>query len=296
MSDNVGIVTLPISLQFGLPRARVASVSWLRGMLRGKRQGEASLNLLSFEIDIWGRLRRATEAARANLLSADENRKAVITTLVADVATSYLTLRELDDEMDISRRTLSSRQESLTLIESRHGGGVATRLDRRQGEQLVFTASETIPALQQQIEQTENQLNLLLARAPGTIDRGRRLTEQELPPEVPAGLTSALLERRPDIRAAEQRLIAGNANIGVAKAAYFRKSASAAFLAVKVRNSQACLTTRIVRGASCRKSRSRSSPRDASSRRCAWRKPKSRARSSTMKRPSRPPLARCRMH
>jgi multidrug efflux system outer membrane protein len=197
---------------------------------QNRNWGEASLNFLSFEVDIWGRLRRATEAARANLLSADENRKAVITTLVADVATSYFTLRELDYELDISRRTLGTRQDSLRLIQTRQGGGVATLLDLRQGEQLVFTASEAIPALQQQIEQTENQITLLLARNPAGIVRGRGLTEQELPPEVPAGLPSALLERRPDIRAAEQTLIAANADIGVAKAAYFPQISLSGFL------------------------------------------------------------------
>ncbi len=188
---------------------------------QNRNWGQASLNLLSFELDIWGRLRRATEASRANLLSAEENRKAVITTLVADVATAYFTLRELDYELEISRRTLGTRQESLRLIQTRQGGGVSTLLDLRQGEQLVYTASETIPTLQEQIEQTENQISLLLARNPAGIVRGRNLTEQELPPEVPNGLPSALLERRPDIRAAEENLIAANANIGVAKAAYF---------------------------------------------------------------------------
>lgn len=197
---------------------------------QNRNWGEASLGLLSFEVDIWGRLRRATEAARANLLSADENRKAVITTLVSDVATDYFTLRELDAEIDISQRTLSSRRESLDLIKSRQGGGIATLLDRRQGEQLVYTASETIPTLQQQIEQTENRISLLLARNPGTIERGRSLTEQALTPEVPTGLPSALLERRPDIRAAEQNLIAANANIGVAKAAYFPQISLSGFL------------------------------------------------------------------
>jgi multidrug efflux system outer membrane protein len=182
--------------------------------------GETSLNLLSFEVDIWGRLRRSTEAARANLLSAEENRKAVITTLVGDVATSYFTLRELDYELDISQRTLATREESLGLIRTRQAGGVATLLDLRQGEQLVFTASETIPSLQQQIEQTENRISLLAAENPGEVGRGLSLTQQEMP-EVPAGMPSALLERRPDIRAAEQNLIAANANIGVAKAAYF---------------------------------------------------------------------------
>ncbi|HTP34792.1 MAG TPA: efflux transporter outer membrane subunit [Candidatus Acidoferrales bacterium] len=182
--------------------------------------GTAALELLSFEIDIWGRLRRATEAARANLLSAEENRKAVVTTLVSDVATAYLTLRELDYTLDISRHTLLTREESLSLTRSRQIGGVSTLLDLRQAEQLVYTAAQTIPGIQQEIEQKENQITLLLGENPGGVLRGRTLTEQELPP-VPAGLPSALLERRPDIRAAEQDLIAANAEIGVARAAYF---------------------------------------------------------------------------
>jgi len=192
--------------------------------------GTAALDLLSFEIDLWGRLRRATEAARANLLSAEENRKAVVTTLVSDVATSYLTLRELDYTLEISQRTLQTRERSLVLTKQRQTGGVATRLDLRQAEQLVYTAAETIPAIQQQIEQTENQITLLLGQNPGGVVRGHSLTEQNLPPEVPAGLPSALLERRPDIRAAEQDLIAANAEIGVAKAAYFPQLSLSGFL------------------------------------------------------------------
>ena len=192
--------------------------------------GQATLNLLSFELDIWGRLRRATEAARANLLGAEENRKAVVTTLVSDVATAYFSLRELDYELEISNETLTTRQESLRLIQTRQGGGVATLLDLRQGEQLVDTAAETIPELQQRIEQTENQISLLLGKNPGEVVRGRSLTEQELPPEVPTGLPSALLERRPDIRAAEQNLAAANAEIGVAKAAYFPQISLSGFL------------------------------------------------------------------
>jgi len=192
--------------------------------------GSATLDLLSFEVDIWGRLRRATEAARANLLSAEENRKAVRTTLVSEVASSYFTLRELDYQLDISRRTLGTRQESLGLIKNRQAGGVATLLDLRQAEQLVYTASETIPVLQQDIEQTENRISLLLGRNPGEVLRGRSLTEQDLLPEVPPGLPSALLERRPDILAAEQNLIAANGEIGVAKAAYFPQISLSGFL------------------------------------------------------------------
>jgi multidrug efflux system outer membrane protein len=178
--------------------------------------GEAELNLLSFEVDLWGRLRRATEAARANLLGAEENRKAVVTTLVSDVATAYLNLRELDYELDISRRTLATRQDSLEVVKNRQNGGIATLLDLRQAEQLVDVAAQTIPVLQQQIEQTENRITLLLGQNPAGIARGRSFLQQDLPPDVPAGLPSALLERRPDIRAAEQNLIAANANIGVA--------------------------------------------------------------------------------
>lgn len=192
--------------------------------------GGATVDLLSFELDIWGRLRRATEAARANLLSAEETRKAVITTLVSDVATAYFNLRELDYELDISRRTLATRQASLDLIKSRQSGGVATLLELRQGEELVYTASETIPTLQQEIEQTENAISLLLGKNPGEVVRGRSLTEQQLPPNLPAGLPSALLERRPDIRSAEANLIAANARIGVAKAAYFPQISLSGFL------------------------------------------------------------------
>jgi NodT family efflux transporter outer membrane factor (OMF) lipoprotein len=191
--------------------------------------GQATLNLLSFELDIWGRLRRATEAARANLLASEENRKAVITTLVSDVASAYFSMRDLDYELEISQSTLATRRESLVLIKNRQAGGVATLLDLRQGEQLVYTASETIPALQLQIGQTENQISLLLGKNPGEIARGKSLTDQEMP-EVPPGLPSALLERRPDIRAAEQNLIAANAQIGVAKAAYFPQITLSGFL------------------------------------------------------------------
>jgi multidrug efflux system outer membrane protein len=192
--------------------------------------GEGVLNLLSFEVDIWGRLRRATQAARANLLSAEETRKAVVVTLVSDVATNYLHLRELDYELDISKATLVTRKDSLDLTLERQTGGVATLLDLRQAEQLVDTAEQTIPELQQQIEQTENQITLLLGRPPGGITRGLDFMKEELPPDVPAGLPSALLERRPDILAAEQNLVAANANIGVAKAEYFPRISLSGFL------------------------------------------------------------------
>src|SRR5262249_47886296 len=157
----------------------------------------------------------STEAARANLLGAEEYRKTVVTTLISEVATAYLTLRELDYALDISKRTLETRRQSLELVRSRQNGGVATMLDLRQAEQLVDTAAQTIPVIQQQIEQTENHIKLLLGESPGEIVRGQDVTDQKLPPEVPTGLPSELLENRPDIRAAEQNLIAMNAQIGV---------------------------------------------------------------------------------
>jgi outer membrane protein, multidrug efflux system len=141
--------------------------------------------------------------------------------VVSQVATDYFQLLELDSELRISQTTLATRQESLQLTQDREAHGIATELDVRQAEQLVESAAESIPQLEQQIEQTENQISLLLGKNPGGIERDSRFDKQYPLPQVPAGLPSALLERRPDIRAAEQTLIAANANIGVARAAYF---------------------------------------------------------------------------
>src|SRR5215813_5201864 len=200
------------------------------GSSRERTFGTVLLNLLSFEVDIWGRLRRATEAARADLLASEENRKAVMTTVVGDVSAAYFNLLELDMELEIARETLGTRQESLRLIQARQQGGVATLLDVRQAEQLVYGAAQTIPDIERLIEQTENQINLILGKDPGPVARGRSLTEQEQPPSAPPGLPSSLLERRPDIRAAEQNLAVATANIGVAKAAYFPSISLTGFL------------------------------------------------------------------
>jgi multidrug efflux system outer membrane protein len=197
---------------------------------RTRNFGSILLNLASFELDVWGRLRRATEAARATLLASEENRKAVVVTLVSDVAAAYFDLLELDMELEIARRTLATRQESLNLIRKQQQGGVATMLDVRQAEELVYGASVTIPNTELQIEQTENQISLLLGGNPGAVVRGRSLLEQEQTPGVPPGLPAALLERRPDIRAAEQNLVAASANIGVARAAYFPQISLTGFL------------------------------------------------------------------
>ena len=197
---------------------------------RDRSFGSVLLNLLTFELDIWGRLRKATAAAKADLLATQEIRLAVITTLVSDVASSYFALRELDYELDISRRTLTSRQESLRIIKLRQSQGIATMLEVRQAEELVYDATEVIPALERSIQQTENFLSYLTGKNPGAIARGLSLTEHQLLPDVPAGLPSDLIERRPDIRAAENSLIAANARISVAKKAYFPRISLTAFL------------------------------------------------------------------
>jgi multidrug efflux system outer membrane protein len=183
--------------------------------------GSVLLNLLNFEIDVWGRLRQQTKAARAELRASEEDRKAVMTTVVGDVATGYFSLLELDSELDIDKHTLATREDSLRIIKLRQQGGVATMLDVRQAEELVYQASETIPDTERAIEQTENQISLLLGNNPGSIPRGQSLTQQQELPAVPAGLPSSLLERRPDIRAAEENLAAQHALVYAAKAAYF---------------------------------------------------------------------------
>ena len=182
--------------------------------------GELNLSVI-WNLDFWGKYRRQTEAARAQLLATEWGRRAVISSLVANVATAYFQLRALDSELEISKRTLASRQESLKLTLFLENHGSASGLDVSQAEQLVYTASETIPDLERQIQQQENVLSVLLGENPQSIPRGRALTEQPVPQSVPAGLPSELLERRPDVRQAEENVVAANAQIGVAKAAFF---------------------------------------------------------------------------
>ena len=182
--------------------------------------GQVSLSA-SWELDFWGKYRRATEAARANLLASEWGRRAVVNTVISNVATAYFELRALDLELEISKQTLASRQDSLKLEQALEQNGSTSLVDVRQSEQLVYTASETIPNVERQITQDENLINILLGRNPGPVERGRKLTDQPHPPTIPPGLPSALLERRPDIQQAEAQLIAANAQIGVAKAAYY---------------------------------------------------------------------------
>jgi multidrug efflux system outer membrane protein len=182
--------------------------------------GEVDLSVI-WNLDFWGKYRRQTEAARASLLASEWGRRAVLTSVVSSLATAYFQLRELDLALEVSKKTLVSRQNSLQLINLLAKNGSASVLDVRQAEQLVYAAAETISDLERQLAQQENALSILLGENPGAIPRGRQLTEQALPPTVPAGLPSELLERRPDIRQAEENLVAANAEIGVAKAAYF---------------------------------------------------------------------------
>jgi multidrug efflux system outer membrane protein len=176
---------------------------------------------LAWDLDFWGRYRRATEAARADLVASEWARREVITSLIANVTGAYFQLRALDLQLEISQRTLASRRDSLRLTSLLAQGGSTSMLDVRQAEQLVFTAASEVPSLEQQIEQEENFISTLLGNNPAPIPRGRKLTEQEHPPTVPAGIPSSLLERRPDIRQAEEQLISANAQIGIARAAYF---------------------------------------------------------------------------
>jgi outer membrane protein, multidrug efflux system len=182
--------------------------------------GQLNLSVI-WNLDFWGKYRRQTEAARAQLLATEWGQRATMSSLVANVATAYFELRALDSEIEIAKRTLASRQQSLELtrVLLTHGGG--SELDVSQSKQLVYTASESIPDLERQIEQQENVLSILLGENPQSVPRGRSITEQPAPETVPAGLPSELLERRPDIRQAEENVLAANAQIGVAKAAFF---------------------------------------------------------------------------
>ena len=175
----------------------------------------------AWNLDFWGKYRRATEAARANLLASEWARKQVIATLVANVAAGYFQLRQLDLQLEISQRTLTSRRDSLQLTQTLEQHGIQSLLDVRQAEQLVYTAAAEVPDLERQIAQREDAISILLGNSPGDVPRGLKLTDQPHAPEVPAGLPSSLLARRPDIAQAEQVLIAANAQIGVARAAYF---------------------------------------------------------------------------
>ena len=207
VSAGVDVLGQRPSAALGFPSRNIGAV-----------QIEASA---AWELDFWGKFRRATESARAQLIATEWGRRAVLATLVSQVSSAYFGLRALDLELDISRRTLESRRQSLQLAQVREQGGVTSLLDVRQAEQLVFSATGEIATLEREIAQQENFLSFLLGGNPGSIARGKPLSDQPHRSDVPAGLPSALIERRPDIQRAEQEIVAANAQIGVARAAYF---------------------------------------------------------------------------
>jgi multidrug efflux system outer membrane protein len=199
------------------------------GLLGNSSSGSGSTNYfaggltasVAWNLDFWGMYRRETEAARANLRATEWARQTTYSTLVQSVASSYYQLRTFDAELEITKQTLAARKQSLALTQTLEEGGNTSLADVRQAEQLYYAAQAAIPNLQSQIEQQENSLALLLGREPGPIARGQDITDMPHPADVPVGLPSDLLERRPDVRRAEQLLVQANANIGVARAQYF---------------------------------------------------------------------------
>jgi NodT family efflux transporter outer membrane factor (OMF) lipoprotein len=197
------------------------------------------LSAFSWELVLWGRIRNSTAAARAELLAGTEARRVVVATLVAEVVQTYFLLRDLDLEKEIVEQSLESRQESLTLVQLRVDNGYSSEIDLRQAEALVKTARAARTDLERQVEQAENQISFLLGRHPGPITRGRSLLDQDLVSRLRPGLSSALLERRPDIRQAEQQLVSSDAQVAIAKAAFFPTislTASSGFESAALRN------------------------------------------------------------
>jgi multidrug efflux system outer membrane protein len=175
----------------------------------------------AWDLDFWGKYRRATEGARATVLADEWAQKEVLSTLVADVAIDYFQLRALDSQLESSKRTLSARNESLQLTQKLEHAGIDSMTDVREPEQLVYIAAAEVADLERQVTQQENAVSILLGRNPGDVPRGLALTQQPHAPNVPVGLPSSLLERRPDIRQAEENLVSANAQIGVARASFF---------------------------------------------------------------------------
>ncbi len=184
----------------------------------------------TWEIDVWGRIRRSSEAARAELLATEEGRRGVLLTLVSDVAQAYFDLLAFDARLDIARTATDSFNRTYTLFRRRFELGVASTLQTSRAEGALASAAATVPDLERQIAIKENQINVLLGRDPGPVPRGAVLTAQRMPPTIPPGIPSALLERRPDVRQAEQRLVKANAQIGVAKATFFPRIGLTALL------------------------------------------------------------------
>ena len=208
----------------GLPSGLVNSINSSRngGGTTAKKFFAGGVTLsAAWNLDFWGLYRRQTEAARAQLLATEWGRRVTIDTVIENVATAYFQLRTLDAELEITRRTLEARKQSLQLTQTVEQGGSGTLADVRQAEQLLYTAAAAIPDFERQIEQQENSISILLGRNPGPIIRGASEMNWPQPEQIPAGIPSELLERRPDIQQAEAQLIASNAEVGVAKAQLF---------------------------------------------------------------------------
>jgi NodT family efflux transporter outer membrane factor (OMF) lipoprotein len=221
-----------LDAQGGFSAARGSSVGSSSFIPRGTNLSSSYTQIgaaLSWEVDLFGRLRRLTEAARAQYLASEEGRRAVIVSLVSQVMTTYFQLLEQDLELAISIKTRDVARDSLRLVKIRHDSGAATGLEVRQAEQFLYTATAQIAADERAIGQTENALSLLLGSMPSNQPRGKGLEQTVVPAKIPPGLPSATLARRPDILQAEQNLVAANAQIGAARALYFPQISLTAF-------------------------------------------------------------------
>jgi multidrug efflux system outer membrane protein len=220
------------------------SVGYGGGVSRGRNEflgtpspnrgdtGDAALATLNaaWEIDLWGRIRRLNESAQARFFATEEARRGVMISLVSELAFAYIELLELDLQLQIAQRTTESFEETLRLFNDRLEGGIASRLDTSRAQGALATTASRVPEVERQIAIKENQINVLLGRNPGPVERSATLLGQTMPPEVPAGLPSDLLERRPDIRVAEQNLRSANAEVGVATADFFPRIGLTALL------------------------------------------------------------------
>jgi multidrug efflux system outer membrane protein len=227
-SELYPVITLPASFTAQRSSA-LGAFPFPAGTPLSASVTQAGLSL-SWEIDLWGRIRRLSEAARAQYLASEEARHGVILSLISDVMNDYFALREQDLELEISQHTSSDANDNLRLINLRHERGAANGLDVRQAEQFLYTATAQIAAARRSIGLTEDAINLLLGNSPSDVLRGPELDQIVPPPQLPPGLPSALLERRPDIRQAEQTLIAANAQIGAARALLFPQISLTGFL------------------------------------------------------------------
>ncbi len=222
-----------LSATIGATSARTSTIGGALGLPQNFNYSATFAQVgfqLNWEIDVWGRLRRLAEADRARYLESEEGRRGVITTLIADVISNYLQLRELDLELEIAHQNEQIAKDGLRLTTLRRSRGAATGLDVHQAEQFLYTATAQIASTERAIGQEEDALSLLLGQSPSGIPRGKKLEEFTVPHSLPPGLPSSLLERRPDIRQAEDGLIAANAEIGAAKAEYFPQITLTSFL------------------------------------------------------------------